>query len=66
MVLKDLIGKEMQKRHKKQSDIARQLGVTKQVISATLNRDLEKCRLGTLREYFQAVGLKWRPLKLVR
>ena len=66
MRLEDLVGESMKEKGLRQTHLARYLGVSKQVVSATLRRDLEKCKMGTIREYLEALGMKWKPSALVK
>lgn len=65
MKLKDLIGQQMNRRKQRQIDLARRLGVTKQVVSASLNRNLGDCKIKTVAAYIEAVGKKCKPKRLI-
>ncbi len=66
MRLEDLVNDSMKAKGLRQVHLARYLGVSKQVVSATLRRDLDKCKMGTVREYLEALGMKWKPSALIK
>ncbi len=66
MRLEDLGNDSMKAKGLRQVHLARYLGVSKQVVSATLRRDLDKCKMGTVREYLEALGMKWKPSALIK
>ena len=66
MKLKDLFEKHMIKNRYRQIDIAMALNKSRQAVFMTLNRDIDKCSLGTINEYAQAIGLRCNVRKIIR
>jgi len=59
MTLRNLLEKQMAKNRYRPSDLAKILGRSRAVVSITLSRKLENCKIGTIQKYMKAVGLKF-------
>ncbi len=63
--LRELLRSRMQSERYRPTDIAQVLNKSRQSVSLTLNRDLDKIRIGTLRGYLNAIGLSFDPENLI-
>ena len=59
MVLKDLFQKRMKRCQYRSVDIARILGISRQAVSITLHRDIDKSTVETIRKYAKAIGVRF-------
>ena len=61
MTLRNLLDDRMEARGMNFTDLARQLGVTRQCVHITLNKNLDNCTVKTVRLYAKAAGLRFNP-----
>lgn len=65
ITLRELLKPRMQSERYRPADIAQALNKSRQTVSLTLNRDLDKVRIGTFRQYLTATGLSFDPKNLI-